>query len=96
MSSQSPSPASRLAPVPTAGPIPTAGITGKGKSGAVGRGLRARCGMQNAGMMGMRIGVKSLMGFDGSAHVNGWNSEEMIFRLAFIVWPTLIGLSMTV
>ena len=87
---QIPSPASRLAP------IPTAGGAGKGKSGAVGRGLRARGGMQDAGVMRMKIGVKALMGLDGSAHFNRWNSEEMKFRLAFIVWPALIGLSMAV
>ena len=87
---QIPSPASRLAP------IPTASKGGKEKSGAVGRGLRARGGMQDAGMMRMRIGVKVLMRLDGSAHINGWNYEEMIFLLAFIIWPALIGLSMAV
>lgn len=35
----------------------------------------------------MGIGVKTLMG------LRGWNSEEMTFRLAFLVWPALIGLS---
>lgn len=87
---QIPSPASRLAPTATAG------TSGKGKSGAAGRGLRARGGMQKVGVMRMRIGVKALVGLDGFAHVNGWNSEEMKFRLAFIVWPALIGLSMAV
>jgi hypothetical protein len=52
--------------------------------------------MQDTGMMRMRIGVKALMGLDGPGHVNGLNSEEMKFRLAFIVWPALIGLSMAV
>ena len=91
MLTQIPTPASRLAPTPTAG------RAGKGKSGAVGRGLRARGGKQDAGVMRMRIGVKALMGLDESAHVaDGWNSEEMKFQLAFIVWPALIGLSMAV
>ena len=62
----------------------------------MGRGLRARGGMQDAGVMRMRIGAKVLMGLDASTHVNGWNSEEMKNRLAFIVWPALIGLSMAV
>ena len=86
---QSPSPVSRLAPVPIASK------TAK-KSWAVGRGLRARGGMQYAGVMQMMIGVKTLMGIDVFAHVNGWNSEKMKFQLAFIVWPALIGLSMAV
>ena len=78
---------SRLAPVPTASRIE------KGKSGALGRGLRARGGMRFAGVMQMMVGVKSVMGLDGLAHVNG---EGMEFQLAFIVWPALIGLSMAV
>ena len=77
-----PTPASRLASSPT---------TGTAKSGAVGRGLRGRAVMEDAGVMWMEIG---LMGLYGSVH--GWNSEEMKFRLAFIVWPALIGLSMAV
>ncbi|KAF8800064.1 hypothetical protein BYT27DRAFT_7149036 [Phlegmacium glaucopus] len=64
-----PTPASRLAPSPTAGTV------GKGKSGAVGRGLNV---------------------MQGSIHIHGWNSEEMKFRLVFIIWPALIGLSMAV
>ena len=79
---------SRLAPVPTASRIE------KGKSGAVGRGLSAMGGMQDAGVMQMMIGVKAVMGIDGFAHVNG--EEMMKFRLVFIVWPALIGLSMAV
>lgn len=43
----------------------------------------------------MRIGVKVLMGLD-AAHDSGWIYEEMKFRLAFIVWPALVGLSMAV
>lgn len=78
---------SRLAPVPTASRIE------KGKSGAVGRGLSAMGGMQDAGVMQMMIGVKAVMGLDGFAHVNG---EEMKFGLVFIVWPALFGLSMSV
>ena len=78
---------SRLAPVPTASRIE------KGKSGAVGRGLSAMGGMQDAGVMQMMIGVKAVMGLDGFAHVNG---EEIKFRLVFIVWPALFGLSMSV
>jgi hypothetical protein len=74
-------------------PSATAGTTEKGKSGAVSRGLKARGGMQGEGVMWMRIGVKALMGLDG---VHGWNFEEMKFRLAFIVGPALIGLSMAV
>ena len=78
-------------------PVPIASRTGKEKSWAVGRGLRARCGMQESGVVLMKIGVKALMGLDvGPTNVNGWNSEEMTFRLAFIVWPALIGLSMAV
>ena len=46
MSTQIPSPASRLAPTPTAG------TAGKGKSGAVGR---TRGGMQDAGVMRMTM-----------------------------------------
>ena len=83
-----PTPASRLAS------SPTTGTAKKGKSGAVGRGLKGRAIMEDAGVMWMEIGVKGLMGLDGSVH--GWNSEEMTFRLAFIVWPALIGLSMSV
>ena len=78
---------SRLAPVPTASRIE------KGKSGAVGRGLSAMGGMQDAGVMQMMIGVKAVMELDGFTRVNG---EEMKFRLVFIVWPALIGLSMAV
>ena len=90
-STQIPSPASRLAP------IPTADKAGKGKSGAVGRGLWARGGIQNAEVMRMRIGLNALMGLDESPYyVNRWNSEEIKFRLAFVVWPALIGLSMAV
>jgi hypothetical protein len=65
-------------------PVPTASRTEKGKSGAVGRGLRARGGMQDVGVMQMMIGVRALMGLDAFA------------QLAFIVWPALIGLSMAV
>ena len=90
MSTQNPSPASRLAPVPTAS------RAAKEKSGAVGIGLRARGGMQDAGVMRMRIGVKALMVLDGFSHFDGWYSEEIKFRLAFIAWPALIGLSMAV
>ena len=84
---QSPSKVSRLAPVSTASRIE------KGKSGAVGRGLSAMGGMQDAGVMQMMIGVKAVMELDGFTRVNG---EEMKFRLVFIVWPALIGLSMAV
>jgi hypothetical protein len=41
----------------------------------------------------MMIGVTALMGLDGSAHLNRWNSEELKFQLAFIVRLALIGLS---
>lgn len=74
------------------------GTAGKGKSGAVGRGLRGSRGvMQSVGVMGLGIGVKTLMsvGLDGPVHIHRWNPEEMKFRLAFIVWPALIGLSIT-
>lgn len=70
-------------------PSATAGTTEKGKSGAVSRGLRASGGMQGERM---GIGVKALMGLG----VHGWNIEEMKFRLAFLVGPALIGLSMAV
>ena len=75
---------SRLAPVPTASRIE------KGKSGALGRRLRVRGGMQDAGVIQMMIGVRTV-----TAH-HDVNGEEMKFRLAFIVWPALIGLSMAV
>ena len=83
-------PASRLAPSATASTV------GKGRSGAVGRGLGGRSGMQGAGLMRMGIGVKTLLRLDRSDYTHRWSSEEMKFRLAFIVWPALIGLSMTV
>jgi hypothetical protein len=52
--------------------------------------------MQDAGVMQMMIGMTALMGLDGSAHANRWNSEELKFQIAFIVWPAFIGLSMAV
>jgi hypothetical protein len=73
-------------------PSATAGTAEKGKSGAVGRGLRARGGMQGAGVMWMRI----LTGLDGSIYILGCDSEEIKFRLAFIVCPALIGILMAV
>jgi hypothetical protein len=62
----------------------------------MGRGLRSQVRIHGAELMRMRIGVKALGMNRFVREIHGWNSEEMKFRLAFIVFPALIGLSMAV